>query len=91
MGRVLGFLQLPGQIRNPRLKLTLLIVAQVPRPRVFGLTLLELLGYSLPVVCPFLSVQRRALELLTPVFQLLKSVLLIVEFGLLLSDSLAQA
>ena len=89
IGRLLGFLQLLGKIRDPRLEFTLRLAAQLLRPRAFGLTLLELFRDSLPVYSLFLSVLRGTLELLAPVFQLLKSVILIVDFRLLLADSFA--
>ena len=80
IGRLPGFLELLGQIRDLRLEFTPRLAAQLLRPRAFGLTLLELFGDSLPVCSLFLSVLRGALELLAPVFQLLKSVVLIVDF-----------
>ena len=89
IGRLLGFLELLGQIRDPLLKFFPRLAAQFLRPRAYGLTLLELFGNSLPVLSLFLSVLRGTLELLAPVFQLLKSVILIVDFRLLLADSLA--
>ena len=90
IGRVRRFLELLGQLCDPRLKLVLLLARQLLRRRAFGLFLLEFLRDYLPVVSPFLTALRSALELLTPVLQLFKSVLLIAELGLLLSDSLAQ-
>ena len=91
IGLVRRFLELFGQLLDPRLKIALLLTPQLLRRRAFGLFLLEFLSDHLPVVSPFLSALSSALELLAPVLQLFKSVLLIAELGLLLSDSVAQA